>query len=624
MDKEVLNPKTVFSNKTKRAHITISYLCNNFCKFCFQNESDRNINHSYDTIIKKIDSVISDELETLILSGGEPTIHKDILKLIKYCKEKKVKNIQVISNGRMFSNLEFVKKAKNAGLSEVTVSIHGYKKVHDDLVCVKGAYSQAYKAVENLISQNIITSIDYSLFKSNISCLEQFTKEVTQKFGNKIVAINYIGSVRAGRFIENEDELYIHPKEYENKLKSAIDICKKNNVKVWVLNIPLKYLENYESYAQDIEKFDEEARTKYLKFHDRVTPICFNEKSCLTCNLRTICQNLVMIQDKISKKESFDYLVLDEINNYNENTIRNYKEKIDCLVDKLNFNDIYIPVEKIQNNFQFHFIEKIVDENKNNKKIFFIIDLDKTNLDGNYSKYNYKSIFLNEIIDLVISNNSYLKILISNFKLQKTFLNNLLVYFENNSNKYSSKKINLILDFEINNFNIPIIENIFKMVKSIRSFELVNINFKTQFHFINAKKHIKRKYVKNIFSIINENNIVPSKDDFNKFEKKITQQIKLESNEINFLNTPYCFFSNSSNYDEIEIKNINNDYKFLFSSFFYDLENLKKINIVNFVNEIVDYSYNVKIKKCDLCMHNKYCKGINETLLKYHSYLKQN
>jgi len=67
--------------------ISIWNKCNNSCVMCtnssnFQNEIDSNLLR-YEKIIKNIKS-LGRIKETINLSGGEPTIHPDFLKLLKW------------------------------------------------------------------------------------------------------------------------------------------------------------------------------------------------------------------------------------------------------------------------------------------------------------------------------------------------------------------------------------------------------------------------------------------------------------------------------------------------------------------------------------------------------------
>jgi uncharacterized radical SAM superfamily Fe-S cluster-containing enzyme len=60
------------------------------------------------------------EAEVVMLSGGEPTIHPQIIEIVELCRTKRIKSIFLNTNGiRMASDLAFVNR-----LSELSVNIY--------------------------------------------------------------------------------------------------------------------------------------------------------------------------------------------------------------------------------------------------------------------------------------------------------------------------------------------------------------------------------------------------------------------------------------------------------------------------------------------------------------------
>ena len=65
--------------------------------------------------------------------GGEPTIHPDFLKAVKYARDLGF-DVTVASNGRMLSYDKIASKIKELGVMEMRISVYGHDAETHDLV----------------------------------------------------------------------------------------------------------------------------------------------------------------------------------------------------------------------------------------------------------------------------------------------------------------------------------------------------------------------------------------------------------------------------------------------------------------------------------------------------------
>lgn len=92
---------------------------------------------------------------TLAFSGGEPSIHPDINKIIKYAKDKRM-HVSIATNGYIYSDYEKVQELKDLGLNFVQISLDGLNpKMHDNFRQVLGSWKHAVQAIKNFIKRNI-------------------------------------------------------------------------------------------------------------------------------------------------------------------------------------------------------------------------------------------------------------------------------------------------------------------------------------------------------------------------------------------------------------------------------------------------------------------------------------
>ncbi len=107
------------------ALIRLGYACNNNCIFCHSSDH-RGAGHEQDIdrIKRKIRLASEHGAGTVVFSGGEPTIRKDILDIFEYTHELNL-GVGLITNGRMFCYPDFTRRVADIGLEYILVSIHG-------------------------------------------------------------------------------------------------------------------------------------------------------------------------------------------------------------------------------------------------------------------------------------------------------------------------------------------------------------------------------------------------------------------------------------------------------------------------------------------------------------------
>jgi len=160
----------------KRVDIKTGFICNNNCRFCVQADNKYRGNRSFEEI--KNDLIDSRKrCEGVVLTGGEVTIRKDFLDIVKLAKELGYGVIQIQTNARMFASLDFCKKTIQAGATEFSPALHGYcKEQHDYLTSAPGSFSQTVKGIKNLKSLGAVVLTNTVVVKSNYRNLPEIAK----------------------------------------------------------------------------------------------------------------------------------------------------------------------------------------------------------------------------------------------------------------------------------------------------------------------------------------------------------------------------------------------------------------------------------------------------------------
>lgn len=118
--------------------IEISSVCNMRCPMCYTitKEFKKTVSKqlmSFELFKKVIDECAKYNVFSIRISlRGEPFIHPDVIKMIKYAHDKGVKEISSLTNGLALTP-ELFEQAMNAGLNWLTISIDGVGKTYENI-----------------------------------------------------------------------------------------------------------------------------------------------------------------------------------------------------------------------------------------------------------------------------------------------------------------------------------------------------------------------------------------------------------------------------------------------------------------------------------------------------------
>ncbi len=228
----------------------ICFQCNNLCEFCVQGDKrERLANKSLEEIKKALREARQENIEGVVFTGGEPTVHPDILKVVEYAQKAGFKSIQLQTNGRMFSYLDFCKKIISAGASEFSPALHSsVPEIHDKLTNSPGAWQQVVKGIRNLKSLNqyvltntVITSLNYKDFPE---LAKLFVRLNVDQF--QFAYVHIIGTA-----FKNKEWLIPRKSEVMPYVRKGLDIGIFAGKKVMTEAIPYCFMSGYEDYIAE-------------------------------------------------------------------------------------------------------------------------------------------------------------------------------------------------------------------------------------------------------------------------------------------------------------------------------------------------------------------------------------
>ena len=247
---------------------------------------------SVQEIKKKLEAIKN--VSQIYLTGGEPTLHKDIFEIISLIKTYNI-YVELLTNGLMFSYRDFVKKLKARGLNSVYFSFHSHDKKISEKLSRTHSYDLILKGIHNSISLGLDTKIVHVINSLNYRFLPDFIDFLHENLPQiSFLNLSLINPV--GEAMENS---WIVPKYIDIKpfLKKAIQKCIDYKIFFCVSSIvPLCLIDGFEHYASStkfkLEKFalidEAQGSSRKLNFSK---PDNYAEKAdqCKNCTLNEIC-----------------------------------------------------------------------------------------------------------------------------------------------------------------------------------------------------------------------------------------------------------------------------------------------------------------------------------------------
>ncbi len=303
-------------------YLQIIRQCNQKCLFC-SNPDNNNI-ISFAEGKKYIDEFIKNGYQGVILTGGEPTLHPEIIKFVRYCREKNIEP-RIITNGQKTADFALLDKLKNSGLDLMHVSVQSVKPK-----------TQAYLSSNQDSLRNILrTLINARKMKININLnivINSLNAEdlplLVQFFIRSFPEIkHYVFNNLDPEMNRVQENLFLIPKfkSFKRSLPTALKLLKKYNKSFRVERVPLCYMGDFAAFSTETRKIvkSEERTILFLdkrrddKFY-RQTGFFYNKfDECRKCSLTEICAGLFSYKyndsRELSAQKKDKQKIIDEI-----------------------------------------------------------------------------------------------------------------------------------------------------------------------------------------------------------------------------------------------------------------------------------------------------------------------
>jgi len=146
----------------------ITSRCNERCIHCYIPNGKKNAGRdmSFDTFKRIVDEFVEMNGLHVTLSGGEALMNKDVLRMLRYAREKDLQ-ISLLTNLIALKD-EQIPVLKEVNLSLIQVSLYSMDAAkHDLITTVKGSFEKTKAAIEKLHAADIPVQISCPVMKAN-------------------------------------------------------------------------------------------------------------------------------------------------------------------------------------------------------------------------------------------------------------------------------------------------------------------------------------------------------------------------------------------------------------------------------------------------------------------------
>jgi len=221
----------------------ITFKCNDNCISCIANTKIKSKipNPSLDQIKAVIDGIDPNK-DYFGMSGGEPTLRKEMFEILEYIKNNKP-NLYVflLSNGRMFHYKNYAKNLSKLGLNNLRVAVALYgsnSNIHENITRSKDSFEQTIRGIKNLLQFDVRTEIRTIINRLNYKDLENIAGIVAKEFSD-VDRFIFINMKMTGNAYINRDKVLIKISDVVLFAEKAVKILIENKIKTRLYHFPL-------------------------------------------------------------------------------------------------------------------------------------------------------------------------------------------------------------------------------------------------------------------------------------------------------------------------------------------------------------------------------------------------
>lgn len=207
---ETVMPFSARPTAPYRLDLALTYRCNNDCAHCYNVEhpsftsasalspgqGDSKLELSTSDWERVLDKAWDLGIPHIIFTGGEPTLHPDLPRLIAHAEQNgQVSGLN--TNARRLSDPRYVQSLVAAGLDHVQITLESHDPaIHDQMVGARGAFAQTVQGLKNVLASPLYVMTNTTMLRTNAHTIPA-TLDFLAELGVPTVGLNAL--IHSGR-----------------------------------------------------------------------------------------------------------------------------------------------------------------------------------------------------------------------------------------------------------------------------------------------------------------------------------------------------------------------------------------------------------------------------------------
>ncbi|WP_238901084.1 putative heme d1 biosynthesis radical SAM protein NirJ1 [Clostridium sp. YIM B02500] len=228
--------------------------CNLKCKHCYASSDNKRYDDelALDESKKFIDDLKDFNVPALLFSGGEPLMKENILELLEYASQRKIRST-ISTNGTLLDK-DVCKSLKKINLGYVGVSLDGIGSNHDEFRGVNGAFDSALRGIRNCIEVDQKVGLRFTINKNNYKELEDIFKLIKEEKIPRVCFYHLVYSGRGSKMVDED----ISKEETRQALDLIISKAIEFGPSVEILTVD-NHADAVYTYLKSLEKFKDKS-----------------------------------------------------------------------------------------------------------------------------------------------------------------------------------------------------------------------------------------------------------------------------------------------------------------------------------------------------------------------------
>lgn len=279
--------------------------CLQACRFCSNPPTGVEIDASH--MREEIDRLVELGYDGVILTGGEPTLSPLLIPALTYARERGLYS-RMITNGQRLSRADFFRRAVDAGLTHIHVSLHSHRRnIHDFITRYPGAFDHLVACLENVPEMGITCDINTVINTYNADHLHEIVRWLCERF-DFIHHFVWNNMDPDGNSAEDNPDCIPKHHEFQVSLERAMEYLEAHGRTFRAERVPLCYMRRFAWASTETRKIikEEERCIRFLDQKGFVRQLEFlhgKGDACEACRFDAICAGMYSMAKSYDERE---------------------------------------------------------------------------------------------------------------------------------------------------------------------------------------------------------------------------------------------------------------------------------------------------------------------------------